>query len=80
MQGLKGDCTPWVEGTCPDGVLHVTYPLTMLPGIQATKAKAISEADGKLLEVPLVEFISGLKALTTFQSDIFLVEIIRARQ
>ena len=39
VQGLKGDCDPWVEDTFQDGVMHVTDNLTILPGVQSTKAK-----------------------------------------
>ena len=44
----------------------------MLPVVQATKAKEISEAASKLLEVLPVELKSGLKALATSQREIFL--------
>ena len=42
VQVLKGYCAQWFEDTHPDGVGNVTEPLTMFPGVQATKAKPIS--------------------------------------
>ena len=71
MQGLKGYCAPWVEDTLPDGVVHVTDPLKLLPGVQVSKAKSIAEAAGKSFELPPVELILGLKALATSQHEFF---------
>ena len=44
----------------------------MLPGVQDTKAKETDEAAGKLLEVPPIELVLDLKALTTSQWEILL--------
>ena len=61
------NCVPWVEVNRPDGVVDVTDTLIMLPGVQDTKAKETDEAAGKLLEVPPIELVLDLKALTTSQ-------------